>query len=299
MASARGIHHPRRGHVMHDSLGDKAAVERVAGRLYLLVAISASRLGLFDDAPEGTGQVGVGEQGARFWDSCPAQIDLCRGGPFVTEQLLDPAYRIADPRHKRVAAPGVVDRVAHHLREAERTELTEQDHPRVERAWHAGSEQPRTRHQVEAEFLEVRDARRGRRRTLAAYYQRLGPFGAVEDDRDLPTRAVKVGLDHLEGQPCGHGRIESVTPGLQYGHAGRRGQPVRGGNHAVGTDEFWPGSEHAATLGNAVARSDPVLRTDLAPHGFLVAARFGGVRATGPKMRLWVVHFEHRHGLLL
>src|SRR5215211_2400555 len=51
----------------------------------------------------------------------------------------------------------------------------------------------------------------------------------------------------------------------------------------MGTDEFRPGSEHAATLGNAVARSDPVLRTDLAPYGFLVAARFGGVRATGPE----------------
>src|SRR5215217_3666192 len=283
MASARGIHHPRRGHVMHDGLGDEAAVERVAGRLYLLVAISASRLGLFDDAPEGTGQVGVGEKCARSWDPSPAQIHLCRRGPFVTEQLLDPAYRVADPGHERVAVPGVVDRVAHHLRETERTELTEQDHPRVERAWHAGSEQPRTRHQVEAELLEVCDARRGRRRTLAAYYQRLSPFGAVEDDRDLPTRAVEVRLDHLKGQPCGHSRIESVTPGLQYGHASRRGQPVRGGNHAVGTDELRPGGEHAATLGNAVASGDPVLRTDLAPYGFFVAAGFGGVRATGPE----------------
>jgi hypothetical protein len=32
-----------------------------------------------------------------------------------------------------------------------------------------------------------------------------------------------VGLDHLEGQSCGHSRIESVTPKLQYGHASRRG----------------------------------------------------------------------------
>src|SRR5215218_9468493 len=138
---------------MHDGLGDEAAVERVAGRLYLPVAISTSRLGLFDDAPEGTGQVGVGEQCARFWDSSPAQIHLCRRGPFVAEQLLDAAYRVADPRHQRIAVPGVVDRVAHHLRETERTELPEQAHPRVERARHAGSEKPRTRHQVETELL--------------------------------------------------------------------------------------------------------------------------------------------------
>ena len=48
-----------------------------------------------------------------------------------------------------------------------------------------------------------------------------------------------------------------------------------------------------------MVRSDPVLRTDLAPYGFFVAAGFGGVRATGPEMRLEVVYFEHRHGLLL
>ena len=67
----------------------------------------------------------------------------------------------------------------------------------------------------------------------------------------------------------------------------------------MGTDELRPGGEHAATLGNAVASGDPVLRTDLAPYRFFVAAGFGGVRATGPQMCLWVVHFEHRHGLLL
>src|SRR5215208_3781195 len=159
MASARGIHHPRRGHVMHDGLGDEASIERLAGRLYLLVAISASRLGLFDDAPVGIGQVGVGEKCARSWDASPAQIDLCRRGPFVTEQLLDPAYRVADPGHERIAVPGVVDRVAHYLREAKRAELAEQYHPGVERAGHAGSEQPSTWHQLEAELLEARDAR--------------------------------------------------------------------------------------------------------------------------------------------
>ena len=47
-----------------------------------------------------------------------------------------------------------------------------------------------------------------------------------------------------------------------------------------------------------MARGDPVLRTDLAPHGFFVAAGFGSVRAAGPKMRLEVVYFEHGYGLL-
>src|ERR687889_937360 len=51
----------------------------------------------------------------------------------------------------------------------------------------------------------------------------------------------------------------------------------------MSTDELRPGGEHAATLGNAVASGNPVLRAHLAPHGFLVAARFGGVRATGPE----------------
>src|SRR5215217_4788917 len=298
VASARGIHHLRRGHVLLDGLGDEPAVERVAGRLYLPVAISASRLGLFDGAPEGTGQVGIGEQGARFWDSSLAQIYLRRRGPFVTEQLLDPAYRVADPGHKRVAVAGVVDRVAHHLREAERTELAEQDHPRVERSGNAGSEQPCARHEVEAELLEVRDARRGRRRTLAAYYKCFRPAGAVKDDRDLPARAVEVGLDHLKGQPCGHSRIESVTPGLQYSHARRRGEPVRGSNHTVGAHEFRPGGEHAAILIGPVVRGDPVIRAHLTPHGFFVAASFGSARATGPEVRLEVVYFEHRHELL-
>src|SRR5688572_5236185 len=32
-----------------------------------------------------------------------------------------------------------------------------------------------------------------------------------------------------------------------------------------------------------MARGDPVLRADLAPHGLIAAARFGGVRATTPE----------------
>src|SRR5829696_7438619 len=117
VASARAIHHLRRAHVLHDGLVNEPAVERVTGRLYLLVAIRTSRLGHFDNATEGTGQVGIGEQGAWCRNSCPAQIDLRRRGPFFREQLLDPAYRVADPGYKRVATPGVVDRIAHHLRE--------------------------------------------------------------------------------------------------------------------------------------------------------------------------------------
>src|SRR5829696_199085 len=39
----------------------------------------------------------------------------------------------------------------------------------------------------------------------------------------------------------------------------------------------------AGALVDAVARGDPVLRAHLAPHGFIVAARFGGVRATAPE----------------
>ena len=67
----------------------------------------------------------------------------------------------------------------------------------------------------------------------------------------------------------------------------------------MGTDEFRPGGEHAATLIDPVARDDPAHRAHLTPQGFFVAASFGSMWATGPKVRLWAVHFEHRHGLLL
>ena len=192
---------------MHDGLGDEAAVERVAGRLYLPVAISASRLGLFDDAPEGTGQVGVGKQGARFWDSRPTQLDFCRGGPFVTEQFFDPAYGIADRGHERVAVPCVVDRVAHRLREAKRTELAEQEHPRVERSGNAGSEQPCARHEVDA-----RCSLCGWRRTLATYYQCLRPVSAVEDDRDLPAGPLRWGSTTWRARPAATAASKALPP---------------------------------------------------------------------------------------
>jgi hypothetical protein len=106
----------------------------------------------------------------------------------------------------------VVDREAHHFREAERAKLAEQEHPRVERAWNAGCEEPCARHELQTELLEARDARRGRRRTLTVDHQRLAPARTVVDDRDLPARAVEVGLHHLEGQPGGDSRVEGIAP---------------------------------------------------------------------------------------
>src|SRR5215208_1594516 len=110
-----------------------------------------------------------------------------------------------------------------------------------------------------------------------------------------PPGPLRWGSTTWRANPAATAASKALPPDFQYGHASRRGQPVRGGNHAVGTDELRPGGEHAATLGNAVASGDPVLRTDLAPYGFFVAAGFGGVRATGPEPapRRWVHRRRH------
>jgi hypothetical protein len=81
----------------------------------------------------------------------------------------------------------------------------------------------------------------------------------VGDDRHLAAETVQVRFGDLEHEPGGHRRVERVTAPLEYGHARRGGEPVRGGHHAERARQFRPGGE----FGNIA-------------HGSILSSRRGG-----------------------
>ena len=239
--------------VDRDGLGHETLVVGPPGRLDLLVAVLAGRFGLVQDALVGGGQRGVGEPRARRGHVPARQVDLGRTRPVVTEQLGHAGDPPADRGLERVAAGRVADRVAHHVPQPERAELPQHQHPGPERAGHAGGQQPAAGHQVEPEIGERLRRGGGGRGPLPAQHEGLAAAGVVGDDRDLAARAVQVRLDDLEHEPGGDRRVERVPAVLQHRHPGRRGEPVRRGDHAERAREFRPGGE-SGNVGH-----DPIL----------------------------------------
>src|SRR5690606_29468229 len=85
---------------------------------------------------------------------------------------------------------------------------------------------------------DVVDAQLPRRDALAADHPHPVFPGAVEDDRNLATRPVEVRFDDLQDEACRRRGIEGVAALLQHGHSRGAGQPVGGGDHAEGADQF-------------------------------------------------------------
>src|SRR5688500_6187814 len=69
--------------------------------------------------------------------------------------------------------------------------------------------------------------------------------------------------------------LRLFTSSIATGYSSRSKWPL-----AARTDGYST-SGGAGASADAMARGDPVLRADLAPHGLIVAARFGGVGAAG------------------
>ena len=88
---------------------------------------------------------------------------------MVAIELRDRADGGARPLHQRMPVLGVADGGLQHVAQAHRAVVAQDQHEGLERAGHAGRQQPGAGHDVEAEFVAVvldGGARRGR--TLAA-----------------------------------------------------------------------------------------------------------------------------------
>src|SRR5690606_20281814 len=85
---------------------------------------------------------------------------------------------------------------------------------------------------------------RGRRGALPHEDDRLARrVRGGEDGRHVPARAVEVGLDDVEDEPRGGGRVERVPATLEDGLCGRGGDPVGRGRHPEGALERGAGGE--------------------------------------------------------
>jgi hypothetical protein len=140
----------------------------------------------------------------------------------LPEQIGDQLDGRGDPRHHRVAVLCVADRVLADVREPQRAELPQQQHPRAEGAGNARREQPGAGNEIEAQRAVVRDRRSVRSRSLPAHDDRLVALGAVKQDRYLAARPVEMRLDDLQRQAGRHSSIEGVAALLEHCHSDGR-----------------------------------------------------------------------------
>ena len=76
-------------------------------------------------------------------------------------------------------------------------------------------------YQVEAEARVVTDGRPRRRRALPAEHRRCRVGGGGEDGGHVATRPVEMGLDDVQDERRGDGRVERVAARLELGHRRR------------------------------------------------------------------------------
>ncbi len=142
---------------------------------------------------------------------------------------------------------GVTDRVLHYLPQSHRPVPREQEHPGAECGGHARGQHAGAGHEIKPEAGKRPDARRRRRRALTVQHEYPAVCGAKADDGNLATGPVQMRLHNLKNQSGSDRSVESVAAGLQRGHPGRRGEPVRGRHHAECAGQFGPGGELLAS----------------------------------------------------
>ena len=243
MGRAAGVHHVLRSAEAVDGVGHEALRPGAARRIDLMLAAAARALRLAHDPPVGLGVAAVGEQGAGLRHPAARQIDRGRGRPVPAEQLLDAGDGGAGALDQRMALGRVAERRRQHVGERHGAVVAQQQHPGLERAGHAGGEQPGAGHQIEPEPAIMRHAGAGRRQALAADHLDLVPAGVVHDHGDVAARAVEMRLGHLQREGGGHRGIEGVAAALQGAHADRGGDPVGGGDHPESAVDLGAGGE--------------------------------------------------------
>jgi hypothetical protein len=132
------------------------------------------------------------------------------------------------------------DRIAEHVFEGQLAVVAQHRHPAAERARHDGRQQSRAGHDGEAHVPHPLDRHRGGRDALAAEHAHALLLGAVEHHRQFAARAVQMRLHDLQHEARRGRRIECVAAFFEDGHRGGAGEPVRGGHHAEGADQFRP-----------------------------------------------------------
>ncbi len=162
---------------------------------------------------------------------------------MLAEQFLDGGDRGIGALDQRMTVRRIGDGRGQHVGESQRSVVTQQQHPGVEHARHAGGEQPGARHHVEAEAAVVGDGGAGRSRSLAADDLHLAALDVEHDDRNVAARAVEMRLHHLQREGGGDRRVEGVAALLQGRHADRGGDPMGRGDDAERAFDLRPGGE--------------------------------------------------------
>jgi hypothetical protein len=134
-----------------DRLGDETGVERLAGGLDLVVSVRGLLLRLAHDPSIGLGERAVPEELPGPRRRAAGEIEIGGPRPLLPEQIRDQLDGRGDSRHDRVALLRVADRVLADVREPERPELPQQQHPSAEGARNACREQAGPGNEVEAE----------------------------------------------------------------------------------------------------------------------------------------------------
>lgn len=248
MAFAAFVHDLVAARELVDGLGHEAAVEGVAGRLDLALAVAAGLLGGLQHAGPGGGQRRVAEQLAGLGHVAAGQVDLRRGGPVGLEEVLQAGDGVGDARHQRVAVLGVIDGGFQHIAHAHRAVVAQQLHPGVERAGNDGGQQAVAGDQLEAFGAVALERGGGGRGALAAQHFDAAGAGGIEHRRHFAGGADQVGLDHLQHEGRSDTGVERVAAALEQRHAGRAGQPMGGGHDTEGAEDFRASRKHDAIL---------------------------------------------------
>ena len=243
MPLAAGVHDLLGAAEAVDRFGDKAVRPGFARALDLRDAIAAGALGFLDDAAIGCRERLVGEQRAGRRHFVVRQIDRGRGRPILAEQLRHRGDRGIGALEQRMAVLRVADRRRQHVGKRHGAVVAQQHHPGLERAGHAGGEQPGAGHEIEAFAAVMRDGGAGRRHALAADHLRLAAAHVVENDRHVAARPVEMRLDHLQRERGRDRGVERIAAVFQNAHADRGRDPVRRGDHAERAFDLRPRGE--------------------------------------------------------
>ena len=122
--------------------------------------------------------------------------------------------------------------------------------PAAERTGDDGGERARAGNERRGRVVAVaRDRRRARRRAPARRARRGSPRATGQRIAGRsPPGPFRCGSTTCSVRPGGDGGVEGVAALLEHGHAGRRGEPVRRGDHAEGAAQLGARREHARTI---------------------------------------------------
>ena len=135
-----------------------------------------------------------------------------------------------------------------HVAQAHRAVVAQEQHPAVEDPRHHRGEEPGPGHELEPERAIMGDGGPLRCRTLPTDDLAALQGRTPEDDGRVAAEPVLVGLDHLQGEGRGCGRVEGVATLLEARHGDGGGDPMSRGDDAEGALDLGPGGEHRGVL---------------------------------------------------